>query len=77
MRNAAHQLEWLNMFPEVLQLEDNARELLAKHARIVEAPVGTVGYREGESCGVYVLRLAGQSHVYKMSASGRDFTLPS
>ena len=75
MQNATHQLEWLSIFPELLQLEGHARELLAKHARIVEAPIGTVGYREGDSCGVYVLRLAGQSRVYKMSASGREILL--
>ncbi len=68
-------MEWLSMFPELSQLDQHARELLAKHARIVEAPIGTVGYREGDHCGVYVLRLAGQSRVYKMSASGREILL--
>lgn len=70
-----HGLEWLNQFPELSGLEPPARELLAKHTRIVEAPVGTVGYREGGACGAYVMRLAGQSRVYKMSASGREILL--
>ncbi len=70
-----HELVWLNQFPELSSLEPPARELLAKHARIVEAPVGTIGYREGGACGVYVMRLAGQSRVYKMSVSGREILL--
>jgi CRP/FNR family transcriptional regulator, anaerobic regulatory protein len=68
-------LDWLESFPALLQLEPNAREILLKSARIVEAPIGTVGYREGGACGAYVMRLAGQSRVYKMSASGREILL--
>lgn len=68
-------LSWLEMFPDLQDLEDGARDLLAKSARIVEAPVGTVGYREGGACGAYVMRLEGQSRVFKMSASGREILL--
>ena len=68
-------LNWLQSFPPLLHLEANAREILSKSARIVEAPIGTVGYREGGACGAYVMRLAGQSRVYKMSSSGREILL--
>lgn len=68
-------LAWLEQFPALLELEQNARELLAKSARIVEAPIGTIGYSEGMPCNAYVMRLAGQSRVYKMSASGREILL--
>ena len=68
-------LEWLKSFPALMQLEAPARDILTKSARIVEAPVGTVGYREGGACGAYVMRLAGQSRVYKMSATGREILL--
>ena len=71
----ASTLEWLTTFPPLNALEASARELLAKHSKIVEAPIGTVGYREGGACGAYVMRLAGQSRVYKMSASGREILL--
>ena len=71
----ASTLEWLTAFPPLNALEASARELLAKHSKIVEAPIGTVGYREGGACGAYVMRLAGQSRVYKMSASGREILL--
>jgi CRP/FNR family transcriptional regulator len=68
-------LEWLANFPALLALEPSAREILTKSARIVEAPIGTIGYREGGACGAYVMRLAGQSRVYKMSSSGREILL--
>ena len=68
-------LAWLESFPPLLNLETNAREILSKTARIVEAPIGTIGYREGGVCGAYVMRLAGQSRVYKMSAGGREILL--
>ena len=68
-------LNWLQSFPPLLALESIARDILTKSARIVEAPIGTIGYREGGACGAYVMRLAGQSRVYKMSASGREILL--
>ncbi len=68
-------LDWLQSFPALLTLEPNARDILIKSARMVEAPVGTIGYREGGACGAYVMRLAGQSRVYKMSTSGREILL--
>ena len=68
-------LNWLESFPPLLNLETNAREILSKTARIVEAPIGTIGYREGGTCGAYVMRLAGQSRVYKMSTTGREILL--
>ncbi len=68
-------LDWLQSFPPLLALELNARDILTKSARIVEAPVGTIGYSEGGACGAYVMRLAGQSRVYKMSSSGREILL--
>lgn len=75
MHNAHISLEWLSLFPDLEGLEESTKTLLAQHARIVEAPVGTVGYREGGACGAYVMRLAGQSRVFKMSASGREILL--
>lgn len=68
-------LSWLSTFPDLLALEEPAKAMLAKHARIVEAPVGTIGYSEGMPCNAYVMRLAGQSRVYKLSSSGREILL--
>lgn len=68
-------LAWISVFPELEALEEPAKKLLAQYARLVEAPVGTVGYREGDHCGGYVLRLKGRSRVYKMSSTGREILL--
>lgn len=68
-------ISWLEQFPDLSELDQHAKELLVKYSRIVEAPIGTVGYREGTPCGAYVMRLAGKSRVYKMSASGREILL--
>jgi CRP/FNR family transcriptional regulator len=75
MQNTNGNLTWLAQFPELSALDQQAKDLLAKYARIVEAPIGTIGYREGTPCGAYVMRLAGRSRVYKMSASGREILL--
>lgn len=68
-------LAWLQTFPDLLALEASAKELLVKHSRIVEAPVGTIGYSEGMPCNAYVMRLAGRSRVYKLSSGGREILL--
>ena len=75
MQSAASNLEWLTQFPELAKLEAPAKDILAKSARIAEAPVGAIGYREGAPCGAYVMRLAGKSRVYKMSTGGREILL--
>lgn len=68
-------LDWLKQFPALQTLEPHAREVLAKYSRIMEAPAGTIGYSEGMPCNAYVMRLSGQSRVYKMSSSGREILL--
>lgn len=75
MQSAVQNLDWLAAFPDLAELDTSAKEILLKYARIVEAPVGTVGYREGGPCGAYVMRLAGCSRVFKMSSSGREILL--
>lgn len=75
MSDTNHRLTWLESFPELHDLDEHAIAILAKNSRIVEAPVGTIGYREGAPCNAYVMRLAGKSRVYKMSSGGREILL--
>ncbi|MDO9281598.1 MAG: Crp/Fnr family transcriptional regulator [Methylotenera sp.] len=75
MLNSVNGLDWLEQFPELRNLEQSAKEMLSKYSRIIEAPIGTIGYREGTPCGAYVMRLAGKSRVYKMSSNGREILL--
>ena len=67
--------EWLHAFPDLADLEEEARAKLRQHARILEAPAGFIVYRELDPCNGYVMRLAGRSRVYKMSSSGREILL--
>lgn len=75
MLNSVDGLNWLEQFPELGNLELSAKDTLSKYSRIAEAPVGTIGYREGMPCDAYVMRLAGKSRVYKMSTNGREILL--
>ena len=75
MQTMQEPLSWLQTFPQLLDLEPVAKAMLSKAARIVEAPTGTIGYSEGTPCNAYVLRLAGQSRVYKISSGGREILL--
>jgi CRP/FNR family transcriptional regulator, anaerobic regulatory protein len=75
MQSTPQNLDWLSLFPDLTSLEAPAKAILLKYARVVEAPVGTIGYREGGPCGAYVMRLAGRSRVFKMSTSGREILL--
>jgi CRP/FNR family transcriptional regulator len=70
-----NRLMWLENFPELSGLEQNALDILSKNIRIVEAPIGTIGYHEGASCTSYVMRLAGKSRVFKTSSGGREILL--
>lgn len=69
------ELNWLSQFPSLLNLEPAAKDLIVKYARIVEAPIGTIGYSEGMPCHAFVLRLNGLSRVFKMSNGGREIQL--
>jgi CRP/FNR family transcriptional regulator, anaerobic regulatory protein len=69
------ELDWLDTFPDLLALEDAAKAKIKQFARIMEAPVGTIGYSETDPCNGYVMRLAGRSRVYKISENGREIVL--
>lgn len=45
MYNANTNVSWLEQFLGLHNLRQPASELLAKNSRIVEAPIGTIGYR--------------------------------
>ena len=64
MHSLTNNLDWLDQFPDLKGLDQHAQNILTKYIRIVEAPVGTIGYREGTPCG-----------VYKMSSNGREILL--
>ena len=51
-------LSWLSTFPDLANLDEAAKAKLKQSARIVEAPVGAIGYREADPCNAYVMRVA-------------------
>ncbi len=67
--------DWLVQFPGLEGIEPHAKTLIHVSTRFIEAPIGTIGYSEGMPCNAYILRLAGKSRVYKLSASGREILL--
>ncbi|QDC45007.1 Crp/Fnr family transcriptional regulator [Methylophilus medardicus] len=70
-----NEIAWFSSFPEFEELETESKALLKQHVRIVKAPPGVIGYREGDKCGAYVMRLKGQSRVFKVSVTGREIVL--
>ena len=59
MQSIEQTLTWLSQFPALQTLEPESLEMLAKHSRIVEAPVGTIGYSEGMPCPWLCIALKG------------------
>ncbi len=45
MSKAKTNVSWFEQFLGLHNLKQRASELLAKNSRIVEAPIGTIGYR--------------------------------
>ncbi|MBF0306284.1 MAG: Crp/Fnr family transcriptional regulator [Alphaproteobacteria bacterium] len=68
--------DWLvDGFPDLSRLEDEPMRLLARSARRIEVPAGTVLFSEGAECSSYVLVLAGSILVRKVSENGREIVL--
>ncbi|PHR61284.1 MAG: Crp/Fnr family transcriptional regulator [Robiginitomaculum sp.] len=62
-------------FPELDQLSEESRALLAQGIYITKASAGTVMFSEGSECKGYVMLLEGTVRVQKTSADGREFVL--
>jgi CRP/FNR family transcriptional regulator len=67
--------DWTDAFPELQALDDPAWRSIRQSARIVTLPAGTRVFRDGGSCGSYVLVLKGRVRVQKVSEGGREIVL--
>jgi CRP/FNR family transcriptional regulator len=67
--------DWPDTFPELRSLDDPAWRTIRQSARLVTLAPGTRVFRDGESCGTYVLVLKGRVRVQKVSESGREIVL--
>lgn len=62
------------LYPALRQLDTEGQALLAQ-ARRIEAPAGTVLFRQGDPCEQFVIVVSGQVKVLGRSAAGREMVL--
>lgn len=66
---------WLNVFPELAELEPETRDVLFDVAQFERLRQGDIAYYQGQPCQNYVMCIEGQTRVFKTSESGREIML--
>jgi CRP/FNR family transcriptional regulator len=66
---------WLASFPELTELEEEAKAELLGATQFNRLRGGDIAYRQGQHCQAYVMCIEGQTRVYKTSESGREILL--
>ncbi len=66
---------WLNTFPELAELEPEAKAELLGATQFNRLREGDIAYRQGQACHNYVMCIEGQTRVFKTSESGREIML--
>lgn len=66
---------WLTAFPELSELEPEAKAELLGSTQFNRLRVGDIAYRQGQTCHNYVMCIEGQTRVFKTSESGREIML--
>ncbi|MGA9442609.1 MAG: Crp/Fnr family transcriptional regulator [Methyloceanibacter sp.] len=66
---------WLNVFPELAELEPETRDVLFDVAQFERLRQGDIAYYQGQLCQNYVMCIEGQTRVFKTSESGREIML--
>lgn len=67
--------DWLTSFPALQGVDDAAWREILSAARPLEAPAGTVLFRDGDACRNYLLLQEGSVRVHKVTESGREIVL--
>lgn len=67
--------EWLNRFPVLTVIEDDAWLQALDEAMTLTLPAGEAVFREGDSCSNFLLVLDGAVRVQKLSENGREIVL--
>ncbi|MFX5839616.1 cyclic nucleotide-binding domain-containing protein, partial [Acinetobacter baumannii] len=67
--------DWITHFPRLADLEPAAREELLANSLEVLLSAGETGYREGDACNNFILRIEGWSRIQRLSANGREVLL--
>jgi CRP/FNR family transcriptional regulator len=66
---------WLNAFPELAELEPDAKAELLAATQFNRLREGDIAYYQGQTCQNYVMCVEGQTRVFKTSESGREIML--
>jgi CRP/FNR family transcriptional regulator len=66
---------WLNIFPELAELEPEAKAELLAATQFDRLREGDIAYWQGQICHNYVMCIEGQTRVFKTSESGREILL--
>lgn len=66
---------WLNTFPELAELEPEAKAELLAATQFPRLRQGDIAYYQGQACDNYLMCIEGQTRVFKTSESGREIML--
>ncbi|WP_018410127.1 Crp/Fnr family transcriptional regulator [Methyloversatilis thermotolerans] len=67
--------DWIRHFPALQHLDERSREYLLDNSFEVRLSAGETGYREGDACNNFILRIEGWSRIRRLSANGREVLL--
>jgi len=75
MQNQILITRWLNTFPELAELEPEAKAELLGATQFNRLREGDIAYYQGQVCQNYVMCIEGQTRIFKTSESGREIML--
>jgi len=67
--------QWLEQFPELLELEEEHQAFLKDAVLFKQLTQGEVAYQPGWDCSNFLMCLSGRTRVYRSSESGREILL--
>ena len=66
---------WFNTFPELAELEPEAKAELLGATQFPRLGNGDIAYYQGQACHNYLMCIEGQTRIFKTSESGREIML--
>jgi len=70
-----HTSNWMRAFPALQEANDPSWQHAASMVQMATVPQGAVLFRDGDSCGGYVMVLEGSVRVQKIDPEGREIVL--
>ncbi|WP_141700694.1 Crp/Fnr family transcriptional regulator [Methyloceanibacter superfactus] len=75
MQNQVLITRWFNAFPELAELEPEAKAELMGATQFNRLREGDIAYHQGQICHNYVMCIEGQTRIFKTSEAGREILL--